>query len=137
MTIKVWHSAVRRLLFGTIDSFSNGGLKVDLPICGNDNYLRYIETTYLEYVGRMLCGLSPILESSIDSLNINISSLHQGLSNITNLQHPDFIKADNGSHRLVDAAFLALAFVRSPQVLWGSMAEPTKRKIIDMFVKTK
>ncbi|MFI3295629.1 MAG: DUF2264 domain-containing protein, partial [Rikenellaceae bacterium] len=52
-------------------------------------------------------------------------------------QSADYFNVTVGSQPLVDAAFLAQAFIRSPEVLWKGLSEEGQARVVDLFVATR
>ena len=52
---------------------------------------------------------------------------------------PDYMtfSGEYGKQPLIDAAFLAQAFIRSPKVLWGELDNESKKMIINEMNKTR
>lgn len=99
-----------------------GTIKNCLPITNKERH----EYACLEAIGRTLCGIAPFVETSeLKNVRINIEALHLGIKSITNPNSPDFLNFNQGTQPLVDTAFFALAFLRSPKVLWGGLPEST------------
>ena len=101
--------------------------------------------TYLEALGRLLCGISPWLENKESfgrerSIKEKLKIL--ALKSIHNAVDPsshDYMTFSGkyGKQPLVDAAFLAEAFYRSPNVLWGELDKKTQILVISEMRKTR
>ncbi|MEG1635263.1 MAG: DUF2264 domain-containing protein, partial [Rikenellaceae bacterium] len=92
-----------------------------------------IRFTHLEAVGRTMCGISSWLECQSDNSAMRrelVKLAHKGLKNGVDSLSPDFLNFRDKSQPLVDAAFLAQAFLRSPKVLWGGLDDITKVNMI-------
>lgn len=80
-------------------------------------------STYLEGVGRLLAGMAPWLE--LEPGNSNETKLRKGyrkqaletISGIVDPKSPDYLFDHMEPQMLVDAAFLAHAFLRAPKQL--------------------
>ena len=97
------------------------------------------KVTYLEAVGRTVAGVAPRLALPDDStqeskLRQNLrSSLLKGIVNAMDPHSPDYLNFRTGNQPIVDAAFLAQAFLRAPIALWNPLDSVTKKRIIEEF----
>jgi len=113
-------------------------IKHTLPIRGIDTIERYENSTYLEFVGRTLCGISPILESGLESsLGVTAKELHLSLKELTNEKSDSFLNFNTGTQPLVDSAFLALGLLRCPDQLWLKVPEETKCSILSALKSSR
>lgn len=100
-------------------------------------------STYLEGVGRLLAGMAPWLESDAGSTdetalrNRYRQMAVETISGIVDPQSPDYLFGHMEPQMLVDTAFLAHAFLRSPNQLWKSLPEQTKQQVIRCFAATR
>lgn len=99
----------------------------------------------MECFGRLMDGISPWLalpEDDIKEGKIR-KKLHEwallSYKNAVDENSPDFLvwEETNTVQPLVDAAYLAQSFFRSPEVTWGKLDEITKKKYIDAFEKIR
>lgn len=129
-----WASEIERMLkVGFINKTALAILN-DLPINGSDAPERYQATTHLEFLGRALCGLAPSL-GRLPTIKPN--TVYQLIGEFTDPDNPSFLNFTKGTQPLVDAAFLALAFIRSPTVLWGELPAKTKLQVIAALKSTR
>lgn len=129
--INTWIACLRASMLDKLSLLYDKQLKANLPIYGSDNAERYISSTHLEFVGRTLCGVAPFIEiGGLKDTALKIEELYQGIHSVTAPDSPDYLNFDKGYQPLVDTAFFALAFLRSPKVLWGGLPESTKRQVI-------
>lgn len=61
------------------------------------------------------------------------SRILAGLKNAVDPQHPDRLNFSEHAQPIVDAAFLAQAFIRAPKALWDPLDSITKRRYINVF----
>lgn len=102
-----------------------------IPIRGIASQVRYKESTHLEFVARILCGLAPTLEVSEDNwLSRNHKDLLRAIYNYCDNSSQDFLNFTRGTQPVVDSAFLALSLMRSPTRLWGAMSEDEKAAVL-------
>ena len=99
--------------------------------------------TYLEAFGRLLSGMAPWLELGPDKtpegrerekyINLSLKCIH----NATDPSSPDFMNFNKGDQPLVDAAFLAQAFLRAPHQLWDKLDKETKLNVINALKSSR
>lgn len=136
-----WSAKAYQMAAPVLRNLSEGTLRKNMPqehpqkedpkFVAEKSHLRY---THLEAVGRTLCGIAPWLECDADGYSSQRLELimwaHKGLKNSVDSLSPDFLNFRTPSQPLVDAAFLAEAFLRSPKVLWGGLDAKTKKNMI-------
>jgi len=94
--------------------------------------------THLEAVGRTLMGLAPwlALPAPSDAEGRQraefLGLVRDGLDQAVRPDGPDRLNFNQGSQPLVDAAFLAQAFLRAPS-LWQALTEVTRTRLLDAF----
>ncbi|HUN02175.1 MAG TPA: DUF2264 domain-containing protein, partial [Niabella sp.] len=57
----------------------------------------------------------------------------KGLTNAVNPQNPDYLNFRTDNQPIVDAAFLAHAFLRAPKALWEPLDEVTKQRFVSEY----
>lgn len=98
---------------------------------------------HLEAFGRLMAGLAPWLELGPDNSKEGklrakfIKLSHKATANAVNHHAKDFMNFNKGSQPLVDAAFLAQAFIRAPKQLWEPLEEKVKTDVIAAFKSTR
>ena len=133
-----WFSIIQSSIAEKLLLLSKRQLKSTLPIIGSDSPARYISSTHLEFVGRALCGIAPLIEvGDLDKAELTIENLYLGIHSVTDPNSPDFLNFNQGTQPLVDTAFFALAFLRSPKVLWRGLPENTKQQVITAFKSSR
>lgn len=132
-----WLNQAERMISDKISLTSTHQLKASMPICGSDNAARYLASTHLEFFGRLLCGIAPIIEKMEGSINtvlpVQLSEIYQAIDSVTNPDSKDYLNFSYGTQPLVDVAFFALAFLRSPNVLWKGLPSETKQHVLAAF----
>lgn len=95
--------------------------------------------TYLEAVGRTLAGVAPWLALPDDDTKegqlrkqMREEAL-KGLTNAVDPNSPDKINFTKHAQPIVDAAYLAHAFIRAPKALWEPLDDTTKQRYIAAF----
>lgn len=138
-----WVSLLDKIASPVLSNISKSQLRKNMviqvsPEWGNATK----EVAYLEAFGRLIAGMAPwfnLPEENTAEGKIR-KRLHeqalQGIANGFDPQNPDyFCWGGNGvAQPLVDAAFVAHAFVRAPKALWEPLSETTKKQVIHEFV---
>ncbi len=130
---KMWVEQMTKIASPVLENLAAGTLKKNMPFESlSDEPLRK-EVSYLEAVGRTICGIAPWLELGPDETEEGKLRAHyidlvvKGLKNGVNPQGPDHLMFDNRhSQPLVDAAFLAEGILRAPTQIWGNLDQQTK-----------
>jgi hypothetical protein len=131
---ELWIATLVRLSDPVLSNLSVGTLKKNMSYesLAPDRQ----SPSYLEAVGRLLCGISPWLELGADDTEEGklrgkyIEMAVKGLKNCVDPASPDYLDFGKPSQALVDAAFLAQALIRAPKQLWGNLDEKTKERMI-------
>lgn len=141
-TREYWSKQAYKMSFPVLDALSKNELKEKMPV-EQFNGANRQQYAHLEALGRLLCGIAPWLELPVDNseeglMRAQLLALaHKGLDNAVNPDAKDYLNFKGKGQPLVDAAFLAQAFIRSPQKLWGELNELTKERLIKEFKKTR
>lgn len=139
-----WVEQAYRMARPVLSNLAAGTLHEKMPIEQFDNAGR-APYAHLEAVGRLLCGLAPWFEVSGDSIPATEATLrdellgwaHAGLRHAVDPDSPDYLNFRGFGQPLVDAAFLAQAFLRSPERLWGGLDTLTQRRVITEMKATR
>jgi len=90
-------------------------------------------------LGRTAAGVAPWLALPDDeteegkmrkSLRLE---LLKGLANSVNPESPDYMNYRTESQPIVDAAYVAQAFIRAPEALWKPLDDLTKKRFVEEF----
>ncbi|MDR1743237.1 MAG: DUF2264 domain-containing protein [Dysgonamonadaceae bacterium] len=137
---RFWVETMCRIADPVLTSLSDNSLKKNMPY---ESIGSRKEFSYLEAVGRVVCGIAPWLELGSDDswegklrkkyITLTIS----GLKNATDPASPDYLVFDQPSQPLVDAAFLAQGLLRAKTQLWNGMDDNTKNNVIAALQKTR
>jgi hypothetical protein len=132
-----WVSLLTRIGTPLLESLSKGELKKNMPVeCVPGNEASRLTVTYLEAFGRLLSGMAPWLELGPDDTEEGrqrakmILLAQKSMMMAVDPHSPDFMNFTKSSQPLVDAAFLSLAILRAPQVLWFQLDETTRRQLV-------
>lgn len=134
----VWVKTLTRIAAPVLENLAAGTLKQNMPFESlSGNPLRR-EVSYLEAVGRTICGIAPWLELGPDDTEEGKLRAHyidlvvKGLKNAVNPQSPDHLVFDNRFPQpLVDAAFLAEGVLRAPTQIWGRLDKQTQEWLVN------
>jgi len=97
------------------------------------------EVAYLEAFGRLMAGIAPWLDLPDDDteegkLRKQVYEWSiQCCKNAVNPQNPDYLQWEGAMQIIVDAAYLANAFLRAPEKLWEPLDSLTKERYIQKF----
>lgn len=101
------------------------------------------KSTHLEAFGRLISGLSPWLESTLeDKTETALQSTYRewaraGLRNGTDPSSPDYMNFGMTSQSVVDAAFLVLGILRAPKQLWEPLDQGTRANLVKALQETR
>lgn len=135
-----WVSLMDKIASPVLANMSKGLLRKNMdmqvsPIWDN----RDVGVGYLEALGRLAVGMAPWLaleeigaEEKIIQSRLKIQLL-ESIAHGADPKSADYFSWDKGSQPLVDAAFLAHAFVKAPNVLWAPLTDITKKQLIHEF----
>ncbi len=133
----VWIRQLTKIASPVLENLAAGTLKKNMPFESLSTDPLRKEVSYLEAVGRTICGIAPWLELGLDDTEEGKLRAHyidlvvRGLRNAVNPQSPDHLVFDNRhTQPLVDAAFLAEGILRAPTQLWGRLDKQTQQWLI-------
>lgn len=140
-----WCEMAYKISHPVLKSLSENELKKLMPLETTTGYANpgSLEPAYLEALGRTLCGIAPWLELPNDNTKESemreelLGLAHKSIRNIVDPKSSDYVDFSKGHQPLVDAAFLAQAFLRSPQKLWGGLDTLSKEMVIKAFYSTR
>ena len=135
-----WVKSMYKIVNPVIHNLAQGTLKKNMPLETAPGYsLKLKAVTYTEAVGRTIAGVAPWLELPDDATEEGIlrkkirAELVQGLTNAVNPDSPDYLNFRTENQPIVDAAYIAHAFLRAPKALWEPLSEVTKKRYIEEF----
>ena len=135
-TRREWLDAMLRIAAPVMDHLAAGTLKRSMPL---DFHPGRAEFAPLEAFGRTMLGLAPWLEADPDALDPEERALQKRwrakalacVDRATDPASSDYMLFDRDGQPLVDAAFLAHAFVRAPKALAHGLEPRVKRQLAD------
>ena len=140
-----WVSTMTKIADPVLSNLANNTLRKNMPFESLSTSSNRKEVSYLEAVGRTVCGIAPWLELGPDNTEEGklrakyIKMTVEGLKNAVNPQAPDYLTFGNrfGAQSLVDAAFLAQGLLRAPKQLWGNLDTETKNNVITELKRSR
>jgi len=139
-----WLRQLELVVYPLLTALNHRRLKATMPVEAASGQLesRY-HTTYLEAFARTLCGISPWLELPAEYGNegnsraMYVFLAQESLAAILDPKSPDYIDFGADRQNMVDAAFLALAILRAPQVLNAKLDASVRKQLADAFRATR
>lgn len=139
-----WTTLLYKISFPVIHNVAEGTLTKNLPLEKGPGYgLNVTKVTYLEAVGRTMVGIAPWLALEDDDSKEGLmrkklrTELLKGLPNLVNPAHPDYLNFRTEQQPIVDAAFMAHAFLRAQKQLWEPLDSITKIRFITEFASLR
>ena len=138
---QAWVDALVKIATPVMQNLADGTLKKNFPFESLSKDPDRREVSYLEAVGRTICGIAPWLELGPDATPEGqqrakmIDLTIRGLKNAVAPQSPDHLRFTANRHRqpLVDAAFLAEGLLRAPKQVWAKLDKETQQNLIKEF----
>lgn len=134
---KYWIDLLTRIATPVLESLSKGELKKNMPVeCRPSHDADRRKVTYLEAYGRLMAGMAPWMELGSDETEEGrirgkmILLAQKSLRMAVDPQSPDYMNFTENQQPLVDAAFLALAILRAPKVLWHQIDDATRQQLV-------
>jgi hypothetical protein len=135
-----WINLVERVSNPVLEALSRQQLRRTMPVeaPGGHHQERAVGSP-LEAFGRLLSGLAPWLEldsspgepSKETALRARYRSWsQQAVASALDPSSPDYMRFGESGQTLVDSSFLALAFLRAPKQLLGTMTPVTRTQLI-------
>lgn len=141
---QVWIQTMTRIAAPVLENLAACTLKQNMPFESLSLEPLRREVSYLEAVGRTICGIAPWLELGPDNTEEGQLRAHfinlvvKGLKNAVNPQSTDYLIFDNRfSQPLVDAAFLAEGILRAPTQIWNRLDKQTQEWLINEWKRTR
>lgn len=132
-------NSLTKLADPMFNALSQKKLKQLMPVEKSPEMIRVKRdpaSTHLEAFGRLLGGMAPWLELGADETKEGklrkkyIDLALQCIKNGTDSTSPDYLEFNLTGQSLVDAAFLAHAFLRAPNQLWGRLDATAQQNTI-------
>jgi hypothetical protein len=140
-----WLQQLDKMARPVLFNLANNNLKKAMPLGLSkriDNAAARSKVAHLEAFGRIMSGIAPWLNlegGSPKETALRDQYRRWALQSVANAVNPaaaDYMVWDQGGQPLVDASFLALAFVRCPW-LWAHLNDTTRRQVAEAFLLTR
>lgn len=136
-----WVSLLDKIASPILSNMSKGELRKNMPVEYSPTWDgRKSDVAYMEAFGRLLPGITPFLalaENNSEEDKIKqrlLLQTQQCLAHAVDPNSPDYLYwGAKASQPLVDAAYIAQAFILAPQVLWDPLDAVTKERFIYEF----
>ncbi|WP_316801092.1 DUF2264 domain-containing protein [Pedobacter frigidisoli] len=140
-----WLQQMDKMVRPVLYNLAKDSLKIVMPKVTSihiDNKDHRIKVQYVEVLGRVLSGIAPWLElegGSKEEVALRAQYREwaiQGLKNSLDSNAKDFMNYDIGGQQLVDASYVAYAFVRSPW-LWENLGKKHQALMVKSIQTTR
>lgn len=131
----IWVETLTRIADPVLHHLSHQTLKAEMPYESLGDGRKAF--SYLEAVGRLMCGIAPWLELGPDNTPEGqlrakyIALAVSGLRHAVDPASPDYLEFEKPYQPLVDAAFLAQGLLRAPTQLWGNLGDEGQRRMVE------
>jgi hypothetical protein len=139
-----WVDVTARVARPVLEAGAAGVLRARMPVESRPGLeADRAAYTHLEAVGRLLCGIAPWLEldgltGAEEALRAEFAALaRKTIAHGTDPASPDYLNFERGAQPIVDAAFLAQAFLRAPQALWAPLDDGVKANVCAALALTR
>ena len=140
-----WLAIVERVSEPVLRAISRQQLRATMPVEAASGLEEdRAQSTHLEAVGRLLCGLAPWLEAAAGNNPAEeaLRTRYRDWARLairygTDPHSPDALNFGGNQQSVVDAAFLALAIVRAPNELWGKLDSTTRQNLLTALRDTR
>lgn len=140
-----WLQQMDKMVKPVIYNLAKDSLRISMPQVTSvhiDNKEHRIKVQYVEVLGRVLSGIAPWLQlEDGDAKEVALRKQYrewviQGLKNSLDSNAKDFMNYDIGGQQLVDASYVALAFIRAPW-LWEHLDKKNQELMMKSIVTTR
>jgi hypothetical protein len=140
-----WIAQMDQMVRPVLSSLAHDSLRILMPqVVSNrtDNKESRVKVMYVEVLGRVLSGIAPWLQ--LEGGNPREVALRQqyrkwaieGLTNALDSNAKDFMRFDITGQQLVDASYIAYAFIRAPW-LWDNLGAKEKQRLVKSIQTTR
>ncbi len=139
-----WLAMMDRICRPLFEALSQRRLKAVMPVeayAGEQEHRR--QTTYLEALGRALCGIAPWLEHGATTgaegeMRARYCEwARAGIAAAVDKKSPDYMDFGGDRQTIVDTAFLSLAMLRAPHELREKLPAPVRAQLADAMRETR
>jgi len=129
-----------KIAYPVVHNLAEETLKKNMPLeQGPAYYLPVKKVICLKAVRRTLAGIAPWLALPDDDGKEGrlrrqlLEELLRGLVHAVDPASPDYLNFRTENQPIVDAAYVAQAFLRAPKALWEPLDSLTKRRFVEEF----
>ena len=142
---KLWVETLTKIAEPVLSNLAAGTLRANMPYETLNKDKGHQDVSYLEAVGRIICGIGPWLELGPDKTEEGklrerfIDLTVKGLRNAVDPSSPDYLTfgGKSGGQPLVDAAFLAEGILRAPTQIWGRLDKKTRQRLVEEWKRSR
>lgn len=137
-----WVALLDKIATPVLENMSKGELRKNMQLEFSPTWDGRVNAVgYMEALGRLLAGIAPFLNLPDDDTNeskirqrLRLQA-QQSLAHAVNPTSPDYLYWGDGrtAQPLVDAAYIAQAFLLAPDALWKPLSETTRQQFIHEF----
>lgn len=135
-----WYQLLYKIANPVVSNLAAGTLVKNMPLITSPTFdSRSPKVSYLEAVGRTYAGIAPWLALPDDDTEegklrkkMRMEAV-KGLDSCFAEGSPDQLTFNRDAQPIVDAAYLAHAFLRAPKALWEPLKTTTKQAIVKSF----
>ena len=126
-----------------IESCAEGRLREVMPIYARPDVHDRAEYTYLEALGRTVCGIAPWLSHEAEDADEEVlraryaELTRRAIKMAVSPGSPDYMNFSRGGQPIVDAAFLCEGLLRAPDELYEKLDAETKRELLARLRETR
>lgn len=136
-----WIELLTNIARPVLSAAKGRGIVAEMPVeTAPDSQRDRSQFCGLEAVGRLLCGIAPLLERELldgTQGKIQLSDVHNLIAVSVDPDSPKKLNFSKGKQPLVDAAFLAQAIIRAPNALWKQLPDNTKSNLVRSMRQTR
>ena len=142
-TRKFWLDTMLRIGHPVLDALSRRTLRTEMPVEHHPKSPDREDYTYLEALGRLLCGMAPWLEipaedAEEEALRQKYAALaREAIAAAVDPASPDVMNFSMGYQPIVDGAFLSQAILRAPTELYEKLDGGIKVHLIARMKETR
>lgn len=140
-----WLQEMDKMVRPVLYNLAKDSLRISMPKVTSvhvDNREHRIKVQYVEVLGRVMSGIAPWLQLEDGSKEeVTLRKQYrewalQGIKNALDSNAKDFMDFDIGGQQLVDASYVALAFLRAPW-LWENLDKRNQTLLMKSILTTR
>jgi hypothetical protein len=139
-----WAALLEKIASPVLSNMSQGALRKNMPVEYSPTWDGRDKTVaYMEAFGRLIAGVGPWLALPGDDTpegRVRARLKEQALKSLAagvDPANPDCLNWHSLGQPLVDASYIAHAFIRTPAALWEPLDQTTKARYIASFKKLR